>query len=154
MHLVTSRCLIRSFTADDVPDLYQILSDHTVMEYIEPPFSRTQTEEFVKNAGLCDPPLVYALVWRETNSVIGHVIFHEYEGDSYEIGWIIGRQHWGHGIASEVTAALIEYARELKISSCVIECDPEQTASIKIAQNNGFHYEGEDDGCSVYRLIL
>lgn len=154
MILETSRCLIRRFTADDIAELYEILSDRDVMEYIEPPFDMEQTEDFIKNAGLCDPPLVYALLWREANKVIGHVIFHEYEDHCYEIGWIISKAYWGQGIASEITTALIEYAGKLKISSCMIECDPRQTASAKIAQKNGFHYVGEDDGCSVYRLIL
>ena len=154
MHLITPRCLIRPFTADDAPELYQVLSDRAVMEYIEPPFSIEQTEDFIKDAGLCDPPLVYALVLRENEAVIGHIIFHKYEEDSYEIGWIISKLHWGQGIASEVTAALIEYAKERNINSYVIECDPEQTATIRIAQKHLFTYEGEDDGCVVYRLYL
>ena len=66
----------------------------------------------------------------------------------------MNREFWGRGIAGEVTKALIEYSKGLEINSCVIECDPEQVASKQIAVKNGFEYEGEDDGCDVYRLVL
>lgn len=154
MNLQTSRCRIRNLTMEDADDLYKTLSDEKVMEYIETPFDMEQTKEFIEEAGLCEPPLVYALTWKETNEVIGHVIFHQYDESSYEIGWIIRREYWGRGIADEVTKALVEYARGLDISSCVIECDTEQTASKHIALKNGFVYEGQNDGCDVYRLNL
>ena len=154
MIIETPRCLIRRFTADDADDLYEILSDHDVMAHIEPPFTRKQTQDFIESAGLCDPPLVYALIWKETEKLIGHVIFHSYEKDSYEIGWIVNKEYWGQGIASEITAALIGYTKKLGISSCIIECDPKQIASIKIAQKYGFVYTDSDDNCSIYRLIL
>ena len=154
MILKTHRCLIRPFTADDAFDLYTILSDGDVMAYIEPPFTEKQTLDFIETAGLCDPPLVYALILKETGLVIGHVIFHEYGKDSYEIGWIIGKAYWGQGIASEVTASLVEYAKKQGIASCIIQCDPAQTASIGIAQKCGFVYSDKEDDCVVYRLML
>jgi len=153
MRIETCRCCIRKFSVEDAADLYKTLSDEKVMEYIEPAFDMEQVKEFIEDAGLCEPPLVYALVWKETNEVIGHVIFHQYEENSYEIGWIIRREYWDRGIAGEVTAALVEHARDLDgIHSCVIECDPEQEVSKRIALKHGFVYEGEDDGCDVYRL--
>lgn len=154
MNLVTTRCIIRKFMMDDVNDLYKTLSDEEVMKYIEPIFDMEETKEFVINAGLCEPPLVHALVWKETDRVIGHVIFHQYEEDSYEIGWIINKEYWGKGIADEITKALIEHARTLGINSCVIECDAEQSASKHIAEKNDFVYEGQDDDCDVYRLTF
>lgn len=152
MNLITTRCIIRKFMSDDVSDLYETLSDEEVMKYIEPAFDMERTKEFVADAGLCEPPLVYALVWKETDRVIGHVIFHHYEEDSYEIGWIINKEYWGKGIADEVTKHLVKYARKLEISSCVIECTAEQLASKHIAEKNGFIYEKQDEGCDVYRL--
>lgn len=154
MNLTTARCVIRDFLADDACDLYETLSDDAVMEYIEPTFSMEETKAFIEDAGMCEPPLVYALVWRETGKVIGHVIFHPYEEGSCELGWIIHKAYWGKGIASEVTAGLLEYAKNLGAGSCVIECDPLQKASQHIALKYSFVYEGEDDGCSVYRRVF
>lgn len=154
MKLQTLRCIIRNLTPYDVNDLYETLSDEKVMVYIEPAFDMEQVRDFIEDAGLREPPLVYALEWRESGKVIGHVIFHPYEEDSYEIGWIINRGYWNMGIADEVTKKLIAYAKSLNINSCIIECDAGQEASKHIALKNGFVYEGEDDDCAVYRLKL
>jgi len=153
-YIETERLIVRNFTEKDVDDLFETLSDEAVMKYIEPPFDMEKTKEFIREAGLCELPLVYALEWKETGKVIGHVIFHPYEEDSYEIGWILNRRYWGKGIADEVTKMLVEHARKLQSNSCIIECDERQAASRHIALKNGFVYEGEDDGCSIYRLKM
>ena len=152
MKLTTNRCLIRPLTPADAEALHAVLSDEAVMRYLEPPFSVEQTESFIREAGICQPPLVHALVWKETGAVIGHVIFHAYEADSCEIGWVLAKTHWNKGIASEVTERLITAAWDAGSQSCVIECDPRQTASARIAQKYGFLPDGMADGCSRYRL--
>lgn len=154
MLLTTKRCVIRNFAKSDAAQLYEVLSDPQVMEYIEPPFTMEQTENFIETAGLCEPPLVYALLWKETGHVIGHVIFHRHEENSFEIGWIIHRDYWRRCIAGEVTGALIQHAKNAGARSCVIECDPQQAVTSQIARKHGFLYEGHEDGCDIYRLIL
>lgn len=86
MNLVTERCCIRNFCKEDIDDLYEVLSEQEVMIYIESAFDRARTKEFIQAAGMCEPPLVYAVVWKLTGKVIGHVIFHPYEEVAYEIG--------------------------------------------------------------------
>jgi len=154
MDLITERCHIRNFSMEDVDDLYEVLSDKDVMIHIESAFDRERTKEFIQVAGMCEPPLVYAIVWKLTGKVIGHAIFHQYEESDYEIGWILNREYWGKGIADEITKELIRYARQLGISSCVIECDTMQNVSKKIALRNGFVYEGVIDNLERYRFIL
>ena len=152
MKLITNRCLIRPLTLSDAEALHAILSDEDVMRYMEPPFSLEQTESFIREAGMCQPPLVHALVWKETDCVIGHVIFHPYEADSCEIGWVLAKTDWNKGFASEVTERLITAAWDAGYQSCVIECDPRQTVSAHIAQKAGFLPDGTANGCIRYRL--
>ena len=66
----------------------------------------------------------------------------------------MNKNYWGQGIADEVTRKLVEYAKCLGADSCVIECDAEQIASKRIAQKNGFVYEGKSDDLECYRLVL
>ena len=110
MDLVTERCYIRKFSMNDVDDLYEVLSDEEVMLYVESAFDRERTKEFIYEAGMCEMPLVYAVVWKLTGKVIGHAIFHPYEETDYEIGWILNKEYWGKGIAAEATKAVIGYA--------------------------------------------
>ena len=154
MELTTERCLIRNMKMKDTDDLYQVLSDEHVMKYIEQVFDIEMTKRFIHSAGLCEPPLVYAIVWKNSKKVIGHAIFHSYEKNDYEIGWILNRDYWGIGIADEITKELIKYAKYLGIESCVIECDDRQIASKKIAIKNGFAYEDKLDNLERYRLVL
>ena len=154
MKIETGRCLIRDFVMEDTSELHAVLSDEQVMRYIEAPFGLEQTADFIREAGVCQPPLVHAVVWKETLQVIGHVIFHPYEEDLWEIGWILHRAFWGMGIASELTAALIAQAKTRGAKGCVMECHPAQAATIRIAQKHGFIYVGQNDGCNLYRLTF
>ena len=154
MELTTKRCLIRNMKMKDADDLNQVLSDEHVMKYIEHVFDMEMTKNFINSAGLCEPPLVYSIVWKATEKVIGHAIFHFYEKNDYEIGWVLNKDYWGIGIADEITKELIRYAKYLGIESCVIECDNRQIASKKIAIRNGFLYEDKSDNLERYRLVL
>lgn len=154
MELHTERCLIRNMNMCDADSLFHILSNLYVMQFIETPFDRKQTENFIRSAGLCDPPLVYSLIWKQTGSLIGHVIFHPFNNSSYEIGWILDHAHWNQGIATEITAALISYAKAAGIQNLILECDPGQTATKKIAEKLGFLPDSDTASIECYRLAL
>ena len=155
MHLETKRCLIRPLSLDDAGALHLCLSDPEVMHFIEAPFDLPKTRAFIRDAGLATPPLVHALVWKATGDVIGHVIFHPYPGGKdWEMGWVIRRNCWGRGIASEVSLALMDFARQKGIPGLILECVPEQNATRHIAEKLGFQPIGEEDGCTVFRLPL
>lgn len=49
---------------------------------------------------------IYAVI-DEDRIFIGYVIYHDYEEDSIEIGWILSRRFWGKGIAEALTNQLI-----------------------------------------------
>lgn len=148
----TDRLVIRKFKKSDVDNLYKLLSDEDSMRYIEPPYSRERAVSFLDTAGLCDPPLILAVEDRQGNFV-GYVIYHPYEKDSYEIGWILQKEHWHKGYAKELTKALIEDAKK-KTKFLILECHPQQAATKRIALQNHFLYMGQEEGCDVYRLQL
>ena len=154
MLLETNRLRLRPFSLEDAPALHTILSDPEVMRYLEPPYTDTQTLDFLQTAGLSAPPLVYAVLWRETGQLIGHVIYHPHDPDSYELGWVLARAFWGRGLALELTHALIAQAKREKIARLVLECVPAQTATARIAQKAGFSYVQTLDGLDLYELQL
>lgn len=154
MRIETNRLVIRNLKINDLEYLYEILSNKEVMKYIEEFFTIEKTKEFIKNAGMAEVPLVYALEMKDTKVLIGHVIFHEYDINSFEIGWIINCNYWGVGIAQEATQMLIEYSKSNGIKSLVIECDYKQLISKNIALKYGFEFEERNVNCEVYRLNL
>ena len=144
---------IRDFRPGEAEALHIILSDPAVMEYIELPFSHEKTAAFLQANGLDTPHRIYALT-DENDRVIGQVIFHPYEEDAWEIGWILGQSHWGRGLATAVTETLVERCREMGVRRCVIECDPAQTVSRHIAEKCGFSRQEDRDGLACYELTL
>ncbi len=142
--------IIRRMTIEDLESLYGLLSDPQVMQFIEPPYTKEQTVLFLHNAGLSDPPLVYAV--EENDTFIGYVIYHDYDEGSVEIGWVLYPEYWGKGCASQLTKHLIEMAYSSG-KNIVIECDPHQEASKHIAMKYGFEYQGSVDNLDVYKLV-
>ena len=153
LDIETKRCRIRQFKQSDVDELYLILSNLKVMEYIEAPFTLEDTKDFLNKNALSYPPRVFALEYKENKKLIGHIIFHEYDKDGYEIGFILSQNYWGQGIADEITKSLIDYAKNKNIHSLIIECDKRQLATQKIATNNNFKLISNDK-LLVYELSL
>ena len=153
MEIVIQDYRIRNFRAEDARDLQKVLGDSAVMRYIEPPFSLEQTVAFLQGNGLDTPHRIYALADRN-DRVMGQIIFHTYEDDTWEIGWILGRSCWGQGIATAVTLALAERCRGMDVKRCVIECDPAQSVTRHIAEKCGFSRMEDRDGLICYSLVL
>ena len=124
----------------DFEVLHELLSDHEVMKFLEQPFTKEKTAQFLESAGLSDPPLVYA-VEDESGCFIGYVIYHDYDAGSKEIGWVLKKDVWGKGYAKKLTEQLIARAAS-EGKSVIIECVPEQRATKHIAEVFGFAYTG------------
>ena len=143
---------IRKFVETDLENLYGTLSDPNVMTYIEDPYDMDQTKELLDDVMGSDEPAIFAAE-DDAGNYVGYVIFHEYEDDSYELGWLLNKSEWGKGYASKLTEMMIEETRK-KGMNAVIECDPEQEVTKHIALKYGFVFDEVYDVCDVYRLKL
>ena len=139
---------IRKMRQRDFEPLCALLSDPEVMRFLEPPYSKERTRAFL-HAALSDTPPVYALDL--DGAFIGYVIYHAVDEDSVEIGWVLAREYWGTGYASALTKRMINQARH-EGKSVVIECDPAQEITKRIALRHGFALSGTGDGPDIYRL--
>lgn len=139
MQVETARLLVRPFYEQDAAALHEILSDAIVMRWIEAPYTREQTEAFLRRAGLCIPPPVYAITEKASGSLIGQLIWHPWDESSMELGWILRRDRWGRGLAKELTKAMLQETDR----DVVLECVQEQTATKHIAERFGFTLEEE-----------
>lgn len=122
MRIETERLVIRDFRKEDYKDIFEYLSDPVVMKYIEPIFTVSQTKEFIQNYGI-EAKMVFAVEEKFLGKVIGHIIFHEFNGYSeYELGWIFNRKFHGKGYAREASLAVFEYGfNKLYLESIVAE---------------------------------
>lgn len=143
------RFYIRKMTISDLESLHALLSDPEVMKYLEPPFSRAQTESFLKEQGLAASPRILAVEDKD-HIFSGYVIYHEYDDESNEIGWVLKKDRWGQGMAGLLTKQLVAMSL-LEGKDAVIECDPEQQVTKAIAEKNGFVRNGMEGGLEIYR---
>lgn len=65
LDIETKRFRIRQFKESDTDELYLILSNPKVMEYIEEPFTLEDTKEFLNKNALSYHPRVFALEYKE-----------------------------------------------------------------------------------------
>ena len=103
LEINTDRLTIRRFCHKDGEELFRLVSDPEVMRYLEPPYTKNQAERLLEEAGLCEPPLIYAVEDGEKRFV-GYVIYHTYGADGMEIGWVLKKSAWHKGYADELYA--------------------------------------------------
>ncbi len=151
MYLTFSHYIIRDYLQSDLKSLQEITGDPDLMKEMDHPYTMEETEEFLRRYGLNDPPYVYALEDAETKKLAGHIIFHPYDEDSYEAGWIIHPSYQGRGLAQKCTEQLIKEGMRNGIRRFVMECTAANSASRHVIEKCGFEYGGTgDDGLLVF----
>ena len=146
MFFETKRLTVRKFEESDLNNLHLLLSDENVMKY---PFDKKHTKEFLFSNGLIETPRIYAV--EKNRTFVGYAIYHDYEKDSIEIGWVLFPQYWNNGFASELTETMIQIAKSNN-KRLIIECDKEQVATIAIANKFGFSLIDNDNGLYIFKL--
>jgi [ribosomal protein S5]-alanine N-acetyltransferase len=81
----------------------------------------------------------WALELRETGELVGRCGPYFPEGwPALEVGWLLGREHWGKGYASEAGAAAVDYAwTELRPERLVSLVAPGNEPSARVARRLG-----------------
>ena len=109
MNIETPRMIIRDFTPEDAADLHEIFGDDETMENCEPAYDFEKTKEFLTSFCIGRKGAV-AAVHKESNKVIGYILFNDADEGVYEMGWIYNRSFWRQGYAYESCKAVVGYA--------------------------------------------
>ena len=83
----------------------------------------------MQSAGLILSLLIY-VVEMANHDFVSYVIYHDYDAESKEIGWVRRRAFWGRGYAGTLTKQLIEKAYAER-KSAVLECSPTQRGGLR-----------------------
>lgn len=128
--ITTKRLLLRAFKQSDLDDFFEYASVEDVGNNAgwKPHTSKEETQ-LILTAFIIDAE-VLAIVKKDTNKVIGSIGIHRSwasdEKDlanltSKEIGYVLSKDYWGQGIATEAAQAVIEYcftALNLEVLTC------------------------------------
>jgi RimJ/RimL family protein N-acetyltransferase len=135
MILETERLILRPLTRADLDAVHAYMSDPAVCRHtIAGPNTRDQTLAFLSEIDPApDAHHEFAVVERKTGEVIGHVGCEPYGPGRSELGWILRRDRWGLGFASEAARAIAAFAASLPgVEEVVARCRPENSASERV----------------------
>lgn len=149
--LETKRLILRQFHILDGDALERVFGDPEVMRY----GPGVQTQAWVKDwLRSCMENYrqwgfgPWAIVEKTSSAVIGYAgLYHFSDIDGnpeIEVGYRFMRSHWGRGFATEAVNAIREYAFHfLCMPRLVALIDPQNAASIRVAEKIGMQYEKE-----------
>jgi RimJ/RimL family protein N-acetyltransferase len=156
--LETDRLLLRGFRNEDLDTLTAFCADEEVMHFIGGTTDRTgawRQMAFALGHWQLRGSGFWAVERKSDGALIGRIGCLEPEGwPGFEVGWMLGRQYWGHGYAYEAAAAAIDYSFDVLNKQRVISLiDPENEASIALALRLG---ESPGDETTVHdtRVIV
>lgn len=143
--ITTDRLVLRHLTEHDLDALAAIDGDAETMRFISgKPRTREQAAAFLRWTIESVAAKGYGLMateLRETGELVGRCGFHVWSielQDEMEIGWLIKREHWDKGYATEAGLALRDYGFDVLGRRRLISViDPDNLASIRVAEKVG-----------------
>lgn len=146
----TERLLLRPLVAADAEALFAVFSDPEVMRYWSsaPWSAMEQADQYI--AGATDDLLSGAMLRlgievAADGQLVGQVALHHFDQQNRrcEVGYALGRAHWGKGYLAEALAAMLDHGfAQLDLNRVEADVDPRNAASSKPLLRLGFRDEG------------
>ncbi len=169
--LTTERLVLRQMTNDDAKEIFFLRSDERVMKYIDraPAESVDDALKFINmiNTGLDKNENIYwAISLIDDPKMIGNICIWSIRKEHYraEIGYALHPAFHGKGIMQEAIQSVLGYGfNTMKLHSVEANVNPENEASIKLLERNGFireayfkedyFYNGKFLDSAIYSLL-
>ena len=88
------------------------------------------------------PAGVYLISSRATGALLGSTGLGFETASRASTGYVLAKDAWGHGYATEALLAMVDLARQLGVVRLYAICHPEHAASIRVLDKSGFTREG------------
>lgn len=170
-NLETERLLLRRVSIDDLNEILELRGNPETMKFIPRPLVKTEEdalnhfkmidEKIEKNEGIN-----WAITVKGNPKLIGIIGHYRIQPENHrcEIGYMILPQYNGQGIVTEAIKAVLEYGFEdLNMHSIEAVIDPDNVASERVLQKNGFvkeahileneYYDGKFWDTVIYSIL-
>jgi ribosomal-protein-alanine N-acetyltransferase len=146
----TKRLLLRQTDPADALAALDIYSDDTTMEFWskEPVRALAEAELLIQEDikwAASESTCNWAIALPDSNQYIGKISLFQISEQNRraEIGYLLGRKHWGKGYMTEALSAVLPCAfDELNLHRIEVDTDPENTPSLALLNKFGFVREG------------
>jgi [ribosomal protein S5]-alanine N-acetyltransferase len=163
----TPRLVLRHLEASDLEALFLLYRDPEIRRYF-PDGTRTlaQTEEELNYFHDGHPEFaelgLWATVEKSTGAFLGRCGLLPWKIDAIqevELAFLIAKERWREGFATEASRAIVEHARNvLRLERLICLILPENEASVGVARKVGMSYEREHRDewglCHIYSRKL
>lgn len=145
-NLETERLLLRRVAESDYPEIMELRGNPETMKYIPRPLV-TNKEEALQHFKMIDDKIEsneginWAITIKGNPKLLGIIGHYRLQPENYrcEIGYMILPEYNGKGIVTEAIKAVLEYGfDDLQMHSIEAVIDPENIASERVLQKNGF----------------
>lgn len=161
--IVTKRLILRGYEEDDLDAFTDMYGNPDVMRYIGSGQTSNRSESWRLMAVMLGHWHLrgygsWAVEERTSGAMIGRVgCWHPEGWPGFEIGWMIRREFWGKGFATEASSVAMEFAfEELEQPHVISIIQPENAASRRVAEKLGEKLEGTAEvlgkECVVYGI--
>ncbi len=146
----TDRLILREVETTDSKDMFSYLSDTDVVKHMGLEPCQTEKEvldeiEWYQTIYNDGTGMRWGITLKDVGKVIGSCGFLNFHPTHYrtEIGYELGQEYWGKGIASEALEAVVQYGfHHLQLERIEALIEPTNTASLKLLERKNFQKEG------------
>lgn len=143
-----SKIVLRPWQKEDAQALAAIANNRqvwdNVRDYFPTPYTVLDAEQWLESIRTIHPVQNFAILYQgRIAGNIGIVPKDDVYRMNVEIGYFVGEEFWGKGIATEATRLLVEYIKqEFNVVRIYAEVFETNKASMRVLQKNGFYLEG------------
>jgi ribosomal-protein-alanine N-acetyltransferase len=145
-NLETERLLLRRVSQNDLAEIMELRGNPETMKYIPRPLVKTEEEalahfKMIEDKIESNLGINWAITLKGNPKLIGIIGHYKIQPENHrcEIGYMILPQFNGQGIVTEAIKVVLEYGFEdLQMHSIEAVIDPENIASERVLQKNGF----------------
>jgi [ribosomal protein S5]-alanine N-acetyltransferase len=147
-HIETERLVLRIPSVADAEAIFNSYAqDSQVTRYLiwRPHKNIQETKCFLADCAVAwegNVRFPYVITFKENGAVIG-MIEMRLNDFTADVGYVVSRQHWGKGMATEALGSLVEWAlRQESIYRVWALCDVENLASARVLEKVEMRREG------------
>ena len=144
--LATRRCIVREFAMSDLDALVRLYSGEGITDYVAPLFPYEEEKEYerkyIQNVYDIYGVGMWLVIEKGSGKLIGRCGVEVREG-GWELGYVIASDYQRRGFATEVTTAILDYAKARGGKDFYCRINPKNAPSVALARKLGFAPTGE-----------
>ena len=140
---------IRLYREDEKPYVIDLFTDAEVMRHVDvgvlsPEIAEGLWKKLIEDFYPSGKTTIYGAFAKDDERYIGHCSIRPrpLKPEEWEIGYVLTKENWGKGFATEIASRLIKYGfEELKLPEVFATIDEENLDSVKVAEKAGMHFD-------------